>query len=186
MKDNILRKTTSFIRMFWDLYGDKEAVAVDATCGNGNDSLYLCNNFRKVYCFDIQQQAIENTTELLKSNGLSNFETVHDSHEKLDEYVREKVKLVVYNLGYLPKGDKNITTQAASSVNSIKKALDLLAEDGLISITVYWGHPQGKIEREQILEFAGSLDSSVYQVNYIKSLNQDNCPPEIILISHKR
>ena len=41
-------------------------IGVDATCGRGKDTLFLANIFKEVYAFDIQDEAIESTKELLK------------------------------------------------------------------------------------------------------------------------
>lgn len=37
---------------------DKEAITLDATMGNGNDTVFLAKSSKKVYAFDIQEEAI--------------------------------------------------------------------------------------------------------------------------------
>ena len=91
---------------------DKNSIVVDATCGNGNDTLFLAQSAaKKVYAFDIQQQAIDSTLKLLQTNNcLEKCEVILDSHSNFDNYISEPIKAVVFNLGYLPNADHTITT----------------------------------------------------------------------------
>ena len=107
-------------------------IFVDMTMGNGNDTLFLCKIAKFVYAFDIQQIALDNTKKKLIDNDLSNYSLILDTHENIDLYIKESVKGFIYNLGYLPTGDKNITTLYTSTINSLKKALLLLKEKGII------------------------------------------------------
>jgi len=182
---NILRNTTELNHYLIQNYCSKDKVAIDATCGNGNDSLFLAQNCKFVTCFDIQKLAIENTTNLLKENGLDNFKCICDNNANLKNYINDKVDIIVYNLGYLPTGDKSITTDCKNTLDSLKNALTILNKDGIISILMYWGHNKGKEEREAILEFVKGLDKKDYHVGYMSFPNQDNTPPEIILITRK-
>ncbi len=170
--------------MVLDCHCTPESIAVDATCGNGNDTLYLAQRCKYVYGFDIQKQALKNTEALLKENGKNNWQLYNESFSRMDELVKEKADVITFNLGYLPGGDKNITTIAEETIEGIKSALRLLNAHGLISITLYWGHPQGKKEREEVLKYCRTLDGREYHVTYLSLLNQDNCPPEIVLINN--
>ena len=105
-------------------------IFVDMTMGNGNDTLFLCKIAKFVYAFDIQQIALDNTKKKLIDNNLSNYSLILDTHENIDLYIKESVKGFIYNLGYLPTGDKNITTLYTSTINSLNKALLLLKEKG--------------------------------------------------------
>ena len=183
---NLLTKNSEIARMIWDRYVNENSVVIDATCGNGNDTLFLALRTNKVYAFDIQQQAVRNTEELLKRHELNNCNVICDSHEKIDEYVNEGIDLAVYNLGYLPKGDKSITTTAEKTLISLEKVLKLLNVNGLVSITLYWGHPEGRIEREKVLEYVRTLDESQYHVLYMQLINQQKTPPELLLITKKK
>ena len=183
---NVLTKNSEIVRMIWDRYINEESVVIDATCGNGNDTLYLALRANKVYAFDIQQEAIDNTDKLLKEHDIENVVLICDSHEKIDEYVSENIDLAVYNLGYLPKGNKEITTTAESTLISLEKVLNKLSVSGLVCLTLYWGHPEGKLEREAVLKYAEELDSSIYHVVYVSFPNQKNTPPEIVMITRKK
>ncbi|WP_396276634.1 tRNA (mnm(5)s(2)U34)-methyltransferase [Haloimpatiens lingqiaonensis] len=115
-------------------------VAIDATLGNGHDSDFLSSIFKKVYSFDIQSYAVEN----YKNRGKENVVAINSSHEYIDKYVIDRVDCVMYNLGYLPGGDKNITTKAQSTLESLDASLKLLNSGGIITICIYWGHEAGK------------------------------------------
>ena len=183
---NPLTKNSETVRMIWDRYINEDSVAIDMTCGNGNDTLYLAERCRFVYGIDIQEEAIHNTDMLLKKNGFANCELIQCDHKDIRDYINEKADLIVYNLGYLPKGNKEITTTADSTITSLEHALELLKVNGLISIMIYWGHPQGKAEREAVLGFAEGLDGSVYHAAYLSYPNQKNTPPELLLITRKK
>lgn len=161
-------------------------IVIDATMGNGNDTAFLCElvgEEGKVYAFDIQEQAVIKTREKLKDMNIENrVELIHDGHESIDNYVKEKVKLIIYNLGYLPRGDHSITTKSETTVESIKKGLRLLEDSGLILLVIYSGHESGMKEKIALEEFSKYLDQSVYSVVNISFTNQVNNPPEIICI----
>ncbi|MBQ6654856.1 MAG: class I SAM-dependent methyltransferase [Erysipelotrichaceae bacterium] len=183
MKYN-LRRITEFNKLILENCCDKDKVAVDATCGNGRDTLFLAQHCQKVYGFDIQKQAIDNTEALLKENGVTNYQLFNCSFAKMEEYVEEGADVIVFNLGYLPGGDKDITTSAEETLEGLKAALGILKPHGTISMTLYWGHPQGKTERKAVLEYCRQLDPGEYHITYLSMPNQDNCPPEIILINN--
>ena len=183
---NLITKNSEMARLVWDRYININSIAVDATCGNGNDTLYLAQRVRHVYGFDIQKPAINNTEDLLKENQLENCTLICDGNENIDKYVDGSINLAVYNLGYLPKGDKNITTTAERTISSLEKVLNMLSVNGLVSITLYWGHPEGKEERERVLEYVRKLDGSLFHVLYMQLINQENTPPELLFITRKR
>ena len=183
---NIITKTTELVKKFWLEYINEDSVAIDATVGNGNDTLFLSERCRKVYGFDIQQVAIDNTAALLKENSITNYELICDDHRNVDRYIQEEIDLAVYNLGYLPRGDKHITTKADSTLESLEKVLELLKVNGLISITIYWGHEEGRKERERVVDFLRNLDSQRYHVLYLQMINQSKNAPELMLVTRKK
>ncbi len=164
---------------------------IDATVGNGNDTVLLAQlvgPFGKVYGFDIQEEAIANTsTKLLLTGQLEHVKLINDGHEKMTEYIpnNTQVSAVTFNLGYLPKGDKNITTLPDTTLKAIKLSLGLLRRQGIISIMVYSGHESGKIEKEAIDEFVIHLPQDEYNVLVYKFVNQKNNPPYLYVIEKK-
>lgn len=183
---NVLRDTAALALTMCLQYTDSEAVAVDGTCGKGNDTLWLSKHFAKVYGFDIQEEAISMTREKLQKAGADNVELICDGHENMGKYVKEKPKVILFNLGYLPGGDKSLTTQVETTMEALKAALDLLAVSGLLSVTMYQGHSQGYLERLKILEWARGLDTQMYHCVHTDMINQPAMPPEILWITKKK
>lgn len=183
---NVLKNTTALALTMCLQYADGNGTAVDATCGNGHDTLWLAERFGKVYGFDIQKSAIEATAARIEAAGLENVELIHDSHEKMAAYVEERPKVIVFNLGYLPGGDKSIITESDSTLKALNSALELLSVDGLLSITMYQGHCEGYRERLKVLEWARTLDKAVYHCVRTDMVNQPNNPPEVLWITKKK
>ncbi|KOA19305.1 ribosomal RNA small subunit methyltransferase H [Clostridium homopropionicum DSM 5847] len=161
-------------------------IAVDCTMGNGNDTAFLCSlvgENSKVYAFDIQESAIINTrNKLLKLNFLDRAELILDGHENIDKYVKQKVKLIIFNLGYLPKGNHEITTEKETTVEAVKKCLDILDINGIILLVIYPGHEKGKEEKAALEELTSGLNQKEYNVVKLSFTNQINNPPELICI----
>ena len=100
---------------------------------------------------NIQAQALSNTAGLLRENGVEGqVELIAASHADLADYVREPLDAAMFNFGYLPGGDKTVTTKADSSVRAMQAAAALLAEGGLLTAVVYSGHPAGLAEAAAI------------------------------------
>jgi tRNA A58 N-methylase Trm61 len=181
MKYRIIINTLEIVKNFMKNCISDGSIALDCTVGNGNDTLLLAKlvgSSGKVYGFDIQNLAIENTRNLLNEHGFNDrVNLIKDSHENIDLYINEKVDFIVYNLGYLPKGDKNIKTNKISTIISLNKALQLLNKNGLIVITVYTGHNGGIEEKEAIEEFLKKLDQRLFNVLKFDFINQINNPP---------
>ena len=184
MKDNLLTSLIELSHHIIREYADENAAAIDATCGNGNDSLFLCKNFRRVYCFDIQKEALQRTDDLLRKNGFSNYELIGVSHAHIGDHVDEKVKAVMFNLGYLPEGDKSITTTADSTISAISEALNLLDSGGVLSIMSY-GHKEGLKERTAVNDYVSTLDSRQFHVVSVKMENQADSAPQLVMITRK-
>ncbi len=183
---NVLKNTTALALAMCLQYTDEGAVAVDATCGNGHDTLWLAQHFSKVYAFDVQQVAIDVTAARLQEHGCNNVELICASHVELPVYVQEAPKVILFNLGYLPGGDKGICTTTGETLTAVDKALQLLAVDGLLSVTMYQGHSEGYRERLNLLEWAAALDKSRYHCVRTDMLNQPALPPEILWITKKK
>ena len=183
---NVLRNTTSLALTMCLQYADENGTAVDATCGNGNDTLWLAEHFARVYGFDIQESAIRTTAARLEEAGRTNVELIHDSHEHMAKYVKERPKVIVFNLGYLPGGSREISTRCGTTMEALAGALDLLAVDGLLCVTMYQGHSEGYLERVKVLEWARNLDKSIYHCIRTDMINQPGMPPEILWITKKK
>lgn len=136
-------------------YLKSEFTAVDATCGNGNDTLFLAKRCKKVIGFDIQSQAIENTKK--RCSGFNNIELHQISHAQMKEVIHKQVDCVIFNFGYLPKADPSIITQPESSLTAVKAAWDLLKKDGILVLCCYVGHPGGQEETDVLLQWINDI-----------------------------
>ena len=97
---------------------------IDATMGKGNDTLFLCElagEKGKVLAFDIQQEALDVTKELLKTHGKEmQAELILDGHEHMDRYAgKESADVICFNFGYLPGGNHNLATTYRTSIEAI-------------------------------------------------------------------
>jgi predicted methyltransferase len=162
---------------------------VDATAGNGHDTKFLADlvgSEGKVYSFDIQEKAIANTKNLLEKNDLAvRAELFLDSHANLDKYLNKKISSVIFNLGYLPGGNKEIITRSKSTITAVEKSIELLKKNGIIILVIYSGHPGGKEEKNKLLDYASNLDYKKFNVLNYKFLNQPGPPPQILAIKKR-
>ena len=149
--------------------------AVDATMGNGHDTLMLCEAVGpagKVYAFDVQEQAVENTRKRLTEAGMMDRAALFClGHERMAEQVKEPVAAVVFNLGWLPGGDHSVTTHWETTRAAIAGALALLRPGGVLVVCVYPGHPEGERERAALTEFLSALRPQEFNVLRQKFLN---------------
>lgn len=164
-------------------------IVVDATMGNGNDTLFLAElvgNEGKVYSFDIQNIALENTEKRLKEMNMENrVKVILDGHENLDKYIQGKIKLVIFNLGYLPNACHEVTTKSETTLLAIKKSLNILEKHGIVILVIYHGHEEGKREKKAIEEFTSCLNQKEFNVAKLSFTNQINNPPELICIEKR-
>lgn len=177
-----------FSKAYWELLTRFPGVVVDATCGNGHDTLFLANlisrsSWEKILAFDIQKQALERAKKIVsESVGREKVEWILDGHECLGKYVKPaSAALIVYNLGYFPGGDKRITTLTNTTLESVRQALDLLVFGGVISLTCYPGHEEGKSEQNALLQFLTTLPPLKWSVSFHQFPNRCNSPSQIFV-----
>lgn len=159
---------------------------VDATMGNGNDTVFLAElvgKSGKVYAFDIQCEALKNTSEKLSQKNLEErCVLISDSHDKMADYVKEPVRLVMFNLGYRPGGDHSISTTGETTMRAVHAAMEKLAVHGLIIIVIYHGGDTGFAERDYILNELPKIKSDSFAVMLTSFLNLPNYPPMLVCI----
>ncbi|MFT4414911.1 class I SAM-dependent methyltransferase [Fredinandcohnia humi] len=168
-------------------------VAVDATIGNGHDTLMLASLVGEnghVYGYDIQKEAVNNTYSRLSENNLSERVTLfNESHNQILSTIpiqaHGKVTAAIFNLGYLPGGDKTIVTKPDSTIEAIEQLLTVLAPEGIIVLVVYHGHDEGAIERDYLIEYTSKIDQKIAHVLTYRFTNQINNPPFIIAIEKR-
>ena len=165
------------------------ARAVDATLGNGHDTLWLCGlvgDTGRVYGFDIQQAAVDRTRARLREAGVEGRATLFCAgHQDMATHVPEPVDAVVFNLGWLPGAAHGVTTHVETTLRAADAALGLLKPDGILTICVYPGHEEGALEREALLTWASALDDRRFDAMLRRYLNQPNDPPLLIAVRRK-
>lgn len=164
---------------------------VDATVGNGHDTIFLASLVGKtghVLGFDIQQQALDTTTQQLVLTGLHPQTTlILAGHEQLDNYLTtgQEISAATFNLGYLPGSDKSVTTTSRTTSPAIQACLAHLRRGGIVSVMVYYGHPAGKIEKKAVLDYVSTLDQHRFQVLKYQFINQVHEPPFLLAIQRR-
>ena len=159
----------------------QEDIVVDATMGNGHDTLFLAKLAKQVYAFDIQEQALEKTSQRLQEADLTNVDLILQGHETVDQFVTE-AKAAIFNLGYLPSADKSIITQPQTTIEALDKLCQLLVKGGRIAIMIYYGHEGGDIERDAVMDYVSQLPQQEYTATIYRTLNQINNPPFLVMI----
>ena len=157
---------------------------IDATLGNGNDTLFLAELVGidgHVFGFDIQASALENSRRLLQQAGATAQTTlIHAGHEEMLNHIPldiiGSIQALMFNLGYLPGSDKACITQPNSTLSALQAAESLLMPGGRISVLAYIGHPGGQAENEIVNSWVESLDPQLWQCDCIFPENATNPP----------
>lgn len=156
---------------------------IDATCGNGHDSLVLAkktltNASGNLYCIDIQQNAIISTQKKLQLNGFNDgVHYICGTHDKFPSSITpQSVSCIAYNLGYLPGSDKTFTTKPHSTLSSIESATKLIKLGGLISVMAYIGHKGGPEETNAVITYMEQLASDSWLLNMYSLENKPSAP----------
>lgn len=162
-------------------------LCIDATAGRGNDTVFLSELVGptgKVLAFDIQEDAVNSTRALLEEKGFSDrAEVFLQSHSEMGSHAQAgTVSCITFNFGWLPKGDHNIFTRKETSIPAIEAGLELLADGGIMTLIIYYGRETGFEEKDALLSFFPTIDSSKYTVVEMPFVNRNNCPPIPIVI----
>lgn len=168
-------------------------LAIDATVGNGHDTLFLAEEVGKegtVYGFDIQESALDTAHRRLQEAGLAgNVSLYHAGHEAmavvLPESLAGQVKAVMFNLGYLPGGDKGRTTGINTTLAALEQARSFLAPGGAVSVLAYTGHPGGREEAEAVKAWAAALSPEFYDVTVTVPPSKHGNAPEWVWVRRR-
>ena len=161
-------------------------LAVDATCGNGNDTEFLARlGFRQVVGFEVQEDAIIKTRLRMDELEVTNVGLILDGHESLGRHLHGEIDCVMFNLGYLPGGDKNLTTNEVTTLVALKYATERLSETGIISLICYPGHPQGMQETKAIQRWLKTLGNK-WKIQAKMSENRTEAAPILYSITRTK
>jgi hypothetical protein len=159
---------------------------VDATVGNGNDTLFLAREtpgHAIVWAFDIQETALCAAKRFITDHGFGHkVRFVLDSHSNVEQYIPAAIDVAMFNLGYLPGGNRTIVTKAESTLAALTAVLGKLSLGGVISVIVYPGHEQGEREARELQHFFSGLPSNIYTVGCWGLVNHSNKAPRTYLI----
>ncbi len=167
-------------------------IAIDATAGKGRDTAFLAQAVGPVghvHAFDIQDEALRSTHNLLEAAGLLERTTLHHrSHAEINDAIpaahHGKVAVALFNLGYLPGGNPAIITQPATTAQALQAALKLLRPSGRLVCVAYTGHPGGSEESDIVLAFAQEREQSgdsVEKIGYFPNPGK----PWILVVTKK-
>lgn len=174
---------------------EEQGIVIDATVGNGYDTLFLCKHigsFGTIYGFDIQQKALDHATRNIAQKLGSVPDNLHlflEDHALMESRIpiehHGRVDAILFNLGYLPGSNHEITTQVQSTLQALQASLRLLRVGGILTIVIYTGHAAGIEEAQAIEAWSAKLSQSSYQVLRYQFTNLVNSPPYLIAITKK-
>ncbi|HWL08050.1 MAG TPA: class I SAM-dependent methyltransferase [Planctomicrobium sp.] len=138
-------------------------LAIDATAGNGHDTLFLAQQVGptgKILAFDIQQEACDRCRERVENLQFDHVKILCADHQNLKEHLdpqdHGKVSAVMFNLGYLPGSPRDIITHSVSTIRALDAALSVLRPGGVLSVVIYRGHPGGLEEATAVQQWMHS------------------------------
>lgn len=181
-----LRGPVSLIHLILRQFVQPGNRVVDATCGNGKDTLLLAElvgETGQVWAFDIQPEALSRTKQRLAEACLAErVNLLAMGHELMATQVTMPVNAVVFNLGWLPGGDRATVTAPATTLPALDSALQLLAPGGLLAITCYPGHAGGDTETDAVLAWSVGLAANHFHVWRMRQQNVATGAPFCLLI----
>ena len=145
-------------------------LCIDATCGNGGDTAFLCRLAGpegRVLGFDIQPEAIASTRKHLEQLGVpaSRYELHCQSHADLLQVVQPgTADAVMFNFGWLPGADHAVFSTASSSIPALQAALEAVRPGGVVSAILYSGQVIGTDEKQTVLEYLRALPLKSFTV----------------------
>ncbi len=161
---------------------------VDATCGNGYDTLLLAGlvgREGRVWSFDVDAAALEAARGRLREASLETaVELINDGHERLAAHVNQPLRAVVFNLGYLPGGAREVTTRPETTLAALEQSADLLLPGGFILLVVYTGHPGGREEGRAVDTWAAGLPSPRFNAWRCALMNRQAEAPYLLVVEN--
>jgi predicted methyltransferase len=181
------------IRQYYqDLSADRSLIAIDATAGNGYDTAFLAQlvgESGRVLAIDIQACAIAEASRKVESRGLGARVDWHcGCHSQvaplLDDRGIQQVDVAMFNLGYLPRGDRTLATQAETSLAALQAVWPRLKPNSLLSIISYPAHTGGNSEHQVVSQWIEQLSGPREGRCQIRNFREPGDPrsPEFWLI----
>ena len=166
------------------------AIVIDATLGNGHDTLFLAQNIGEtgqVYGFDIQPTALQMSRQRLLQAGMQDRAILQlVSHADMLEHIplseQGRVRVIMFNLGYLPGSDKSIKTQADSTLRALTASCEILAEHGVLTVLAYPGHDGGELETQCLLNWMQALNPQHFGISIVGGQGEKSRSPRLFVI----
>ncbi|MGI8602251.1 MAG: class I SAM-dependent methyltransferase [Verrucomicrobiales bacterium] len=164
---------------------------MDATAGNGHDTLFLASLVSPggtVHAFDVQMKALHRTEERLREKGVRDGTVIlhHIGHEFAAATLAAAgviaIRAAMFNLGYLPRGDPAIITQPNTTIRAVADMLSLLDSQGIITLVMYVGHPGGESEAAALRAFIQQIPTSEFMARHYRPAPHRDHSPELIVI----
>ncbi|WAC18421.1 methyltransferase domain-containing protein [Luteolibacter sp. SL250] len=160
-------------------------IAIDATAGNGHDTLFLAEAVGaegRVLAFDVQEAAIVSSRARIVEGGFADrVEFFHQSHSAMAEHaVAGTVAAVMFNLGYLPGADHSVAT-GGDTIAALEAATDLIRGGGVLSVVCYPGHDGGGEEARQVETWMATLPARGWRVAKYGALGTLKPAPYLLL-----
>jgi len=160
---------------------------IDATAGNGHDTVFLAElagERGRVLAFDIQEHAIQTARSRVETAGFSNrVDFLLKSHAKMAEHAElGMVAAVMFNLGYLPGEDHQLTTEKGETLTALTAATTLLKTGGILSVVCYPGHDAGMAESAAVESWASARTTEGWRVAKYAMLGTLRPAPFLILL----
>ncbi|MBR3928500.1 MAG: class I SAM-dependent methyltransferase [Clostridia bacterium] len=177
-------------RAFIESHLTEGAKVIDATMGNGHDTVWLAKlvgETGKVYAFDVQPEAIANTKKRLEDENLLHRACLYlKGHENIGLTVRSMVDAAVFNLGWLPGFEKSVRTKCDTTLSAVNQALSMLKIGGIMTICVYPGHQEGDEELKALTEWAQNLNEKQFDALIFRYANISKKPPVLIAVTKRK
>jgi ubiquinone/menaquinone biosynthesis C-methylase UbiE len=156
---------------------------IDATAGNGHDTVFLAECVGptgKVLAFDVQEAALVSARTRVADSAWVEF--FHESHGKMNLHAGDgSVAVVMFNLGYLPGEDHELTTEAAETLSALEIAARLLKSGGALSVIGYPGHPAGAVEAAAVETWVTGLAADGWRVAKYGAVGTRRAAPFLLL-----
>ncbi len=166
-------------------------IVIDATLGNGHDTLFLARQVAPtglVYGFDVQAAAIVATAQRISAAGLSACVRLKQcGHQFMTTQIpvphHGQIKAIMFNLGYLPNGDKNLITQRDTTIAALQAATILLSVGGIITLVVYPGHIGGDVETAGVVDYCQQLCTQHFALQIIENQFPNPSAPRLLILT---
>ena len=167
-------------------------VAIDATAGNGHDTKFLAELVGEtghVFAIDLQQEALQRTAVLLGKAALVHVHLVQRDHAELKAIIpgehHGRIAAVMFNLGYLPGGNRSLATRTDSTLEAIRSALEIIRPVGVLTVIAYPGHSGGTAEAIAVERLLLGLSPAGYETAKHLAASESPLAPCLFVVTKR-